>query len=80
MEAPAEVPPPIFDVADSISVFLIYAPPPLRYAVEVLYIGGFRSRPSSWTFDGRLEMLKEQKRTGDAPRGWGTPSLLFPSS
>ena len=77
MAAPAEVPPPIFAAADSISVFLIYAPPPFRYAAEVLYIGVFRSRPSSGALDGRLTMLEEAEPLGGAARGGATPPMGF---
>ena len=71
MEAPSEVPPPMVAGAGSISVFLIYAPPPLRDASGNIYIGVFRSRPSFGALDGRLAMLEEENHVARAPRGVG---------
>jgi hypothetical protein len=69
--APAEVLHPIFAGANSISVFLIDAPPPFRYTAGVLYIGVCRSIPSSGDLDGRLKTLEEVEHLGGVATGVG---------
>ena len=71
MAAPAEVPPPMVAGAGPISVFLIYAPSLFRDVSGNLYIGVFRSRPSSGALDGWVAMLEEENHVARAPKGVG---------
>ena len=69
--APEESSPHMVADSGSISVFLIYAPPPSRDMSGTFIYGGFRSRGPPRAFDGRQMMHEGQKRTGGAPRGSG---------